>query len=168
MNALLARVGIAVTILIGACLATWFAASAHYSKQYVALKSGYEQAARDQAMRVEELVRSNQAATKRINDEAQKQLAGRDAAIAALRLHVNAGRGAISLCPSPQGSGKPDGSQRPGVTTSPQQPTGTQGPVAIDPAVLAAALDIGIGALRSELLWRDYARSTNQTNGDVR
>jgi hypothetical protein len=143
---------------------TWFAADAHYTKQYTSLKSQYEQAAKDAKAERDATIAANKAAAERINNEAQEQIASMAAAIGDLSVRVNAGHGTIRVCPAPQGAAgaaqPPVGSTAAGSAGAVAGPQSTD--LAIDGAILNDTLDAAIAAITAELQWRDYARSTGQ------
>jgi hypothetical protein len=163
------KIGIVAAVLAGACAATWFGADAHYSRQYVALKASYEQAAKDQQAKVDQTIADNQAAAKAVNNEAQQQIGSMAGTITSLLMRKPAGGGAITVCttaPRPAVAAvQPD---RPATAASPgptaAAPGPSQGPqAAIDAAVLTGVLDVSIDALKAELLWRKWVRDTRQT-----
>jgi hypothetical protein len=159
------KIGIALAILAGACGATWFASAAHYEQQYTALKSSYEQAARDQQLHVAETIASNQLAAKDIDEKAKVQIGSMAATISDLSVrlqHSSAGRGAIAMCAATAGPAHAD-AIAPGRAIAPSAdaaavPAQPALQAAIDPDVLADALDTGIEALRAELLFRQWAK----------
>jgi hypothetical protein len=169
MQDLLLKIGLALAIIAGSCGATWFAADAHYSSQYTALKAGYEQASRDQTLHVAQTIASNAQASKEINDQAQTQIGSMAAVIGDLskRLQQRSGTGPISLCPAAT-SPASAAAVSPGrtVTASPDAVAVPEKRVdqaaAIDPNILGDALETGIAALKAEILWRQYIRRTGQ------
>jgi hypothetical protein len=171
IQTLLLKIGIVAAVLVGACAATWFGADAHYSRQYQALKSSYEQAARDQQAKVDQTIADNQAAAKAVNDEAQQQIGTMATTISDLsvRLQHNAGSRTVTVRTTPScptiATVEPDRST---VTASPGPATAAPGPgeqpeVSIDASILTGVLDVSIDALKAELLWRKWVRDTRQT-----
>ncbi len=168
MNVFALKIGIALAIVAGACGATWFGADAHYSRQYAALKAGYEQASRDQKAAVDRTIADNQAAAKAVNDEAKQQIGDMSRVIADLSVRSTAGGHALRVCAAPAGTVRPYLDPiGPAVTASPgraTEPARTAQDAAIAPAILGNVLEVGIDALKAELLWREYARKTGQDN----
>lgn len=161
------KIGLALAIVAGACGATWFMADAHYSGQYVALKTGYEQAARDQKAQVDKTIADNAAAAKEIDAQAQQQIGSMARTIADLSVRSAAGHSAVRLCaaaPSPtQPVVQPDRPAAAGSIKPAAEPARPAVEAAIEPAILGGVLDTAIDAIRAELLWRDWARRTDQT-----
>ncbi len=159
------KIGLALAIVAGACGATWFAADSHYSNQYAALKAGYEQASRDQKAQVDRTIADNQAAAKAVNDEASQQIGSMARTIADLSVRASApGSRAITVraCPTstPVATVQPD---RSAVAASPGPAAESAKPVAtVDPAILSGIIDVSIDAIRAELLWRQWVKSTRQ------
>jgi hypothetical protein len=171
IQTLLLKIGIVAAVLIGACTATWFGADAHYSRQYEALKSSYEQAAKDQQAKVNQTIADNKAAAKAVNDEAQEQIGSMAATIGdlSLRLQHNAGSRTVTVRAAPPcptiAAVQPD---RPAAAASTGTPAEAAGPsdhpeAIIDAGILTGVLDVSIDALRAELLWRQWVRETRQT-----
>lgn len=160
------KIGLALAIVAGACGATWFAADAHYSDQYAALKAGYEQAARDQKAQVDKTVADNQAAAKAVDDEANQQISGMAGTITSLLMRKPAGGSAVTVRACTAGTVRPYlDPVGPATTASPRpapEPAGSGVEAAIAPAILTNVLDVALDALKAELLWREYARKTGQ------
>jgi len=153
----------AVAILFGICVGVWFAADAHYSKEYVSLKAQYEQQAKDQQAQVQAQIAANKAESERIENAYKQQVAARDIALGDLSVRLKSGYRALQVCTASAGPNvvgqQANGS---GATAGAGATQATQAAIAIDPAVLADALEIGIGALSAEQAWRDYAKTTGQ------
>jgi len=164
MNVLVLKIGLALAIVAGACGATWFAADARYSRQYAALKAGYEQASKDQKAVVDKTIADNQAAAKDIDGKAEriKSMAG---VISDLSVRVGAGRGAVRVCPAAAGTVRPYLDPiGPAVTAGDRPAAAAAEPdIGIARGVVSGALEVGIDALKAELFWREYARRTGQT-----
>src|SRR6266403_3709749 len=164
MNLLVLKIALALAIVGGACGATWFAADARYSRQYAALRGAYEQASRDQKAVVERTIADNQAAAKAVNDEAKQQIGDMSRVIADLSVRSTAGGHALRVCAAPAGTVRPYLDPiGPAVTAGPgraAEPARAAPDAAITPAILWNVLDVGIDALKAELLWREWVRQT--------
>lgn len=156
----------AIAILAGSCLASWFASEAHYARALSSLEGQLEGAGKAQQKAVKATEDHDAEVTKGVNDAAKVQIAGMDSDIAALRLRLESGAGAVRVCPSAPGSlqpyVQPDG---PGLAAGDRQPAAAAGPdieIGIARDTVVGALDIGIGSLKAQQLWRRYARGTGQ------
>ena len=158
------KVGLALAIVAGACGATWFAADSHYSQQYAALKAGYEQASRDQKAQVDRTIAENAAAAKDIDAQAQQQIGSMARTIADLSVRSAASRIAVRVCPAPASAPVAAvQSDRPAAAASNPAPAAAAGPdIGIARDTLAGALDVGLDALRADVLFREYLRRTGQ------
>lgn len=166
LEKLAAEVLFVLMAIAAACGITWFAADAHYSKALSSLEGQLKGAGAAQQKAVKATEDHDAEVTKGVNDAAKLQIAGMDSDIAALRLRLESGAGAVRVCPPAPGSlqpyVQPDG---PGVAAGDRQSTVPGRPdveVAIARDTLVSSLGIGIDALRAELLWRTYARGTGQ------
>jgi hypothetical protein len=165
------KIALVAAVLVGTGAATWGFADAHYSRQYEALKSSYEQAAKDQQAKVNQTIADNKAAAKAVNDEAQAQIGSMAATIGdlSIRLQHNAGGRTVTVrsapsCP-PVAAVQPERSAAPASSGPPAEAAGpSDHPEAIiDAGILTGVLDVSIDALRAELLWRKWVRETRQT-----
>jgi hypothetical protein len=167
---------IAITVLAlmaGSAGAAWFAADAHYSKQYTALKASYEQASKDQAAEDAAVLKNYAQAALEVQGEAQSQIAGLSANIRDLGVRVQSAHSALRICTSgdPVSSGPVPATNGPGTGSGPTAPANavgsTQPPVtaqtiSIDPDILRDDLQIGIKATSAELLYRQLLRDGGQ------
>lgn len=168
----LLEVGIALAILIGACVATWFAADAHYSKAMSNLQGQLDEAARLQQRAVAEQIAKDGQAAKAVDDEAKSQIGSMSAVIADLSVRNAHPGGTGRLCAAAPGPAVPrvqsDRSAAPGGSIAPAgPPAASAGPPAvstpgIDLGALGDALELGKESIQAELLWREYARKTGQ------
>jgi hypothetical protein len=155
---------IGLALAIGACGATWFAADAHYSKQYAALKAGYEQAAKDQKAVVDKTIAENTAVTEDINGKAQ-QISSMGTVLGDLSVRLDAANHRpVRLCPAAAGAIRPYLDPiGPAITASDRPaPAVAEPDIGIARGVVSGALEVGIDALKAELFWREYARRTGQ------
>ena len=168
----LLEASIALAILIGSCVATWFAADAHYSRAFSSLEGQLDEAARLQQRAVAEQIAKDGQAAKAVDDEAKSQIGSMSAVIADLSLRNAHPGGTGRLCagapgpavPRPQpdrpaaagGSGTPSG---PAAASAPAPAVSAPG---IDLGALGDALELGKESIKAELLWREYARKTGQ------
>jgi len=166
IQAIALKLGLGAAILAAVVAGTWGAADAHYSRQYAALKASYEAAAAIQKEQVDRTIADNQAAAEAVNVAAQQQIGSMASVMADLSVRLKSGGGASRLCPAPTSTVsagiQPD---RPAAAASDRRPAGNPGSsqsIAIDAGALGASLEVGIDALRAELLWREYARRTKQ------
>ncbi len=164
LQTLALKIGIALAIVAGACGATWFAADSHYSQQYAALKAGYEQASRDQKAQVDRTIAENAAAAKDIDVQAQQQIGSMAGTITSLLMRKPAGGSAITVCATaPSAPVAAVQSDRPAAAASNPAPAAAAGPdIGIARDTLAGALDVGLDALRADVLFREYLRRTGQ------
>jgi len=158
------KIGLALAIVVGACGATWFAADARYSRQYAALKAGYEQASKDQKAVVDKTIADNQAAAKDIDGKAE-QIEGMAAVISDLSVRVGTGHSSVRMCAPAAGTVRPYLDPiGPAVTAGDRPAAAAAEPdIGIARGIVSGALEVGIDALKAELFWREYARRTGQT-----
>lgn len=168
----LLEAGIALAILIGSCLATWFAADAHYSQAMSNLQGQLDGAAKAQTHAVAEQIAKDGQAAKVVDDEAKSQIGSMSAVIADLSLRNAHPSGTGRLCaaaPSPPVPRvQPDRSAAAGGPNPPAGPP-TASPNApevsapgIDLGAIADGLELGAESIKAELFWREYARKTGQ------
>lgn len=154
-----------LAVLAGACGATWFMADAHYSKQYVALKSQYEQATKDQAAENAATLTQYAQAALGVQDEAKSELADMDATIDDLRVRLSTASGpAIKVSRSASSAGThavANGSATAASSGSSAAATGSA-TACLDVDTERLALTVGKDALSAEILWRKFARGTGQ------
>ena len=153
--------------LIGATAGiTWFAADAHYTKQYTALKASLQQEARDQQAEDAATLTRYAAASQEINHEAEKQIAGMSSDIADLRVRNDGSTTALQLCtndtvrpvvPVANGSGTAAGAGPDASSTGSSEPT-----VAVPLGEYKDQLSIGIKAIDAELALRQLLRAGGQ------
>lgn len=152
----LAEWGIAAAMVAALCVGVWFRADAYYSAKFEAFKASVAQQAKDQQL-------TNDATTKRINDEAEAKAANMRRVIGDLaeRLQQHPGSSPIGTCKVPvQPVSGAVGPGTEGRTETPQDPEG--GPVSavtIDPQLLADVIDADILHVQRELEYRDFERS---------
>jgi hypothetical protein len=161
------EIGIAASILAGSCGVTWFAAAAHYSKDYSTLTGEVKQAGAD-SLKVEKTKEAgNAAATAEVNDEAKQQISDMAGTITALLLRKPAAVVVTrSVCAAPAGPVRPYlDPVGPAITASDRQPAAAARPdleIGIARDTIVPALDVGLDALKAELLLREYLRKTGQ------
>jgi hypothetical protein len=161
-----------LALMIGSAGAAWFAADAHYGKQYAALKASYEQASKDQAVEAAATLTRYASAAMEVQDEAQSQIAGLSTDIRDLGVRVQSAHSALRICtddsvpsgpvPAAVGSGVasgPTASANAAGSAKPDLPAQT---IAIDPDILRDDLEIGIKATAAELLYRQLLRDGGQ------
>jgi hypothetical protein len=157
-----AKIGIAIAILLGCCGATWFAADAHYSSQYAALKAKDMQKAADAQKIIDDKARADETVTKEVNDEAVAQIGVMSDAIVGLLQHpITITRTVTAIQGPAELDVKPDG---PGIAASPGPADGPEKTIGacLDPATLKQILDIATSGIDAELEWRKWARGTGQ------
>jgi hypothetical protein len=166
----LMKIGIAAAVLIGACVATWFAADAHYSQALSNLEGQLKGAAEVQQKAVDKQRADDAAAAKDIDDQAKTQIGSMAATISDLSVRLqHAGGHTITVRPAPAcpavAAVQPD---RPAVATGdrpvpePAKPAPQPAVATIPADVLDGTLGVGIDALKAELLWRQWVRQTRQ------
>lgn len=177
------KIGIAVAVLAGACGMTWFAADAHYSQALSDLQGqlkGAEQVRKDA---LADQAKKDADFAKGIDDEAKQQIGSMASVIADLSTRS----AAISL---QRPRGQSNGAALPGRVASsvprdcpavsdvqperrsaaasdtaipaPEKPTSDAATACLDRAVLDGTLDVGIDAMKAELLFRQFERGTGQ------
>ena len=166
----LLEAGIALAILIGSCIATWFAADAHYSKTLSNLQGQLDGAAQTQQRVVAEQIAKDGQAAKAVDDEAKSQIGSMSAVIADLSVRNAHPSGTGRLCAAGQGPQVPDRQSArpaaPGGSNSPAGPPAASTPApavsapGIDLGALGDALELGSQSIKAELLWREWARKT--------
>jgi zona occludens toxin (predicted ATPase) len=154
------------TLLLGIVLGVGFLAGYnHEHSKLVSVEARYKQAQIDAEKREQDLIAANALQTKRIQDEATKQIANERAAVADLSVRVTDAHTALSLCTTTSSTGtdvQPIGQGTTGNAVPPNQAAPATPSIGINAAVLKDTLDIGIAEIEAELLWREYARSTGQ------
>jgi hypothetical protein len=169
MNTWILKAALVLTFIAAICASTWFAAKEHYSAQFTVLKAGYDQAARDAKATQDKIKQDNEKVTKEINDEAQSQISDMVRAIGDLSVRLRASGGRpLPLCPAAPSSPVADANpNRPGTSAGDRQldhPAGhdDEGDEAGARAIFLQAFVVGIESLKSNQLWRKYARETGQ------
>lgn len=157
----------AIAILLGACVATWFAADAYYSHQYEALKASIIQQAKDSQKIEDDRARENETVSKEIDREARIQISDMAVVMADLSLRLKAANSrSLKVCTAPAGTVRPYldpiGPAAPGTDRLPRKPI--EATVGLSSGELKDILTIGIDSLKTELFWRDYARRTGQAS----
>ena len=150
------KIGIVLALLIAVVTGTWFAADAHYSKQYTSLEAQLRQEAKDQEVENAKTLARYATAAQEINDETQTKLAGANDHVARLVRESRDRANQVSVCPATPGQlAAANAANGPAVAGSDQSAT-----VALEAATLRSALEVGIDALNAELLWRKWAAET--------
>jgi len=163
----LTRAGLFLAIIGATAGITWFAADAHYSKQYEDLKAQYAQTSKDQAAEDAATLTRYAQAAQEVNEDAKTELASAAASAADLGVRLNDGYAAIRAC-SATSAVSPAPAVGSAVAADARQPAADQGrtgpevSAGIDPEVLRDTLTTAIDAINAELLWRQYARQTGQ------
>ena len=146
---------------------TWFAADAHYSKQYVALKASYDQATKDQQAANDRLKSQFASDTKELENEYKAQLADLGSSISDLGMRLQGHGEALRICtndpvwtsvPVANGSGTGSGPTAPAAATGSTEPT-----IAIPAGQLRDDLKIGIDAIAGEKALRRLLQEGGQT-----
>jgi hypothetical protein len=167
VNPLLIKIAAIAAIIVAIVGTTWFAADAHYSKQYAALKAEITQAAKDEQVSTDATNIKNNYVTKEAFNEAQTQLANAQSNLDDLNKRMSNSTGA-TIVSRVVSQGKDSTCKLDTVSNGPGVDTGSgsvgkvEGTVAstevstIDTLVLADVLQTGIDALNAELIWRGF------------
>lgn len=183
VNPLLLKVGIAAAVCIAIAGTTWGFADAHYSQALSNLEGQLKGAAKARQDALDEQAKKDAATTKGIDDEAKQQIGSMASVIADL----SSRNAAISL---QRPRGQSNGAALPGRVASsvprdcpavsdvqperrsaaasdtaipaPEKPTSDAATACLDRAVLDGTLDVGIDAMKAELLFRQFERGTGQ------
>ena len=156
----LLKILVVVAVVAGLCGATWFAASAHYSKLYAGLQAEIKQAAADEAKDNAATTTRYAQAAMEVNDEAQTSVAFFSDAVKRLqqRPPTTITRQVPAAAPSTiKSDERPNGPAAP-ASDHPVPGFGGSTTICLDSETLGSVLATGTGAMNEVLFFRKWAR----------